>query len=194
VVTTDVSDVGIGAVLEQEGRPVTFVSRKLSAAERNYTTTERELLAVVHALRTWRCYVEGGQRFMVKTDHNPNTYFATKAMLSRREARWSEYLQWFDFARQYKPGVENAVADALSRAPMGIPVVRSRPRALAITTRSATRPKSSAGSAGQEATAALAGGPSEPSHQLKRSCAQWGKARAVVPEYTLAQDRRSICQ
>ncbi len=60
-------------VLLQQGRPVAFMSKKLSAAERNYTTGEQELLAVVQALREWRCYLEG-QPFVVKTDHKPLTF------------------------------------------------------------------------------------------------------------------------
>jgi hypothetical protein len=52
----DASGVGLGAVLSQDGRPVAFKSRKLLPAEKNYTVTEQEMLGVVHALKTWRCY------------------------------------------------------------------------------------------------------------------------------------------
>jgi hypothetical protein len=57
-VVTDASDLELGAVLLQEGHPVAFESRKLNSAELNYTVTEKEMLAVVHALRVWRCYLE----------------------------------------------------------------------------------------------------------------------------------------
>lgn len=122
VVTTDASTVGIGAVLEQDGHPVAFESKKLTDAESRYTTTEQEMLAVVHALRTWRCFLEGGSKFVVRTDHNPNTYFHTKPQLSRREARWSEFLSQFHFEWQYVKGTTNAVADHMSRYPTGAAV------------------------------------------------------------------------
>jgi hypothetical protein len=53
---------------------VAFESRKLNSAELNYQTTEKEMLAVVHALRVWRCYLDGAD-FTVYTDHVSNTYF-----------------------------------------------------------------------------------------------------------------------
>jgi hypothetical protein len=53
----DASDLGLGGVLLQEGHPVAFESRKLNDAELNYQTTEKEMLAVIHALRVWRCYI-----------------------------------------------------------------------------------------------------------------------------------------
>lgn len=119
VVETDASVIGIGAVLMQDGRPVAYESRKLIPAERNYTTTEQELLGVVHALKTWRCYLEGAKYpFVVRTDHNPLTYLPTQPNLSRRQARWSEYLQRFHFTWEYKTGKTNSVADALSRMPI----------------------------------------------------------------------------
>ena len=90
-VITDASDYGLGAVLLQEGYPIAFESRKLNSAELNYTVTEKEMLAVVHALRVWRCYLEGAQ-FTVFTDHVSNTFFQTQPSLSRRQARWSEFI------------------------------------------------------------------------------------------------------
>ena len=116
-VVTDASDLGLGAVLLQEDHPVAFESRKLSSAEQAYHTSEKEMLAVVHALRTWRCYLEG-VTFKVITDHNPNTYFHTQQHLSRRQTRWSELISSFTFDFQYRPGKTN-VADSLSRQPVG---------------------------------------------------------------------------
>jgi hypothetical protein len=88
-VVMDASDLGLGGVLLQEGQPVAFESRKLNDAELNYQTTEKDMLAVVHALRVWRCYLEGAE-FTVYIDHVSNTYFQTQPNLSRRQARWLE--------------------------------------------------------------------------------------------------------
>ena len=123
-VITDASDYGLGAILLQEGRPVAFESRKLNSAELNYTVTEKEMLAVVHALRVWRCYLEGAE-FTVFTDHVSNTFFQTQPSLSRRQARWSEFLQRFGvFKWEYLKGERN-VADALSRGDVTASLLRS---------------------------------------------------------------------
>ncbi|KAJ9532097.1 hypothetical protein QJQ45_003814 [Haematococcus lacustris] len=115
-VICDASVTGIGAVLMQDGHPIAFESRRLIPAEVNYTTGEQELLAVVHALKTWRCYLEGVE-FKVITDHNPLIYISTQPNLSRRQTRWSEYLQRFkQLTWEYRPGRIN-VADPLSRYP-----------------------------------------------------------------------------
>jgi len=115
-VVCDASLVGVGGVLLQDERPVAFESRKLSPAELNYTTGEQELLAVVHCLTVWRCYLEGPQ-FTVITDHCPNTYLQTQPNLSRRQARWLEFLQRFNMKWIYRAGRTN-VADPLSRYPV----------------------------------------------------------------------------
>jgi hypothetical protein len=73
-VVMDASDLGLGGVLLQEGHHVAFESRKLNDAELNHQTTEKEMLAIVYALRVWRCYLEGAE-FTVYTDHVSNTYF-----------------------------------------------------------------------------------------------------------------------
>ena len=112
-VVTDASDFAIGAILTQHGRPIAYESKKLTSAERNYHTTDRELLAVIHALQTWRCYLEG-PKFRVVTDHHALTHLKTQPTLSRRQARWSEFLQGFNFEWEYRPGV-TCPADPLSR-------------------------------------------------------------------------------
>ena len=114
-VITDASDFVLGAVLVQDGHPIAYESRKLIPAEINYTVTEKEMLASIHALKVWRCYLEG-TRFKLVTDHCPNTHIQSQVMLSRRQARWSEYLQRFDFTWEYRRGRDN-VADPLSRLP-----------------------------------------------------------------------------
>lgn len=115
-VTTDASNVGLGAVLSQDGKVVEYASRKLSRAEKNYSTTERELLAVVWALEKWRQYLFA-QRSIVYTDHRPITFLKTLKEPKGRIARWIVRLQEYDFTLQYKPGSENHVADCLSRLP-----------------------------------------------------------------------------
>ena len=114
----DACGFGIGAALLQEGRPIAISCRQFNPAERNYGVSEQELLAVVHATRTWRCYLEEvrADKLHVVTDHNPLVYLQTQSVLSRRQNRWSEYLQMFTYKWLYKPGISN-VADALSRSP-----------------------------------------------------------------------------
>ena len=116
VLYTDASDIGIGAVLEQDGRPVCYESRKLSPAERNYAIHERELLAVVHALRTFRHYLEGCKQFTLFTDHESLQYLFRQKELSRRQVGWMEVLSDYqaNMDIRYLPGEKNK-ADALSR-------------------------------------------------------------------------------
>jgi hypothetical protein len=112
----DASYLGVSGVLMQTGHPIAFESRKLTPAERNYSPTELEMLAVVYCVKKWRCYIEG-RDVNVFTDHKPNTFFDTNTMQSRRSARWLEALQGYRLKWNYKPGKQNVVADALSRHP-----------------------------------------------------------------------------
>ena len=75
-------------------------------------------MAIVHALRIWRCYLEGGPHpVQVFTDHQPSlTYLPTKGMLGDRQIRWAQFLTRFDLEWNHRPGVQS-VADLLSRMP-----------------------------------------------------------------------------
>ena len=121
VLATDASDYAIGAVLLQDfghgPQPVAYASRQLHGAELNYPVHDKEMLAVVYAFKTWRCYLEG-RRVTVLTDHHALKYFKTQPNLTRRQTRWMEFLEsHFEYDIVYRPGKMNPVADALSRIP-----------------------------------------------------------------------------
>lgn len=120
-VTTDASDLGTGAVLSfgptwEESRPVAFDSLQLTKAQRNYPVHEKELCAIVRALKKWRTDLLGTP-FIIRTDHRTLESFQTQKDLSRRQARWQEYLSQYSYDIQYLPGPDNTIADALSRHP-----------------------------------------------------------------------------
>lgn len=117
----DASDYAVGAVLLQQDpkcddawKPVAFISKKLSDAERNYPTQERELLAILFACKTWRCFVEGSS-YEVFTDHRPLQYYKSSSKVSPRLVRWMQDLEMYQPSLVYKKGVDNIVPDALSR-------------------------------------------------------------------------------
>ena len=118
IVQTDASDTGIGAVLLQEidGQEgvLEFASRALSQAERNYSVTERECLAVVWAVEKFRAYIEG-YHFRVVTDHSSLRWIRTMPSPTGRLARWALKLQGYDFVVEHRKGALNYVPDALSR-------------------------------------------------------------------------------
>lgn len=114
VVEIDASDYAIGATLFQEGRPVAFESKKLDDIQVRWHTREKELYAVIHALKIWRHYLYGS-KFVVLTDHESIKYFCDRLKLRRKKARWTDLMQDFDMEIRYRKGSENSVADALSR-------------------------------------------------------------------------------
>jgi hypothetical protein len=110
----DASDVGIGAVLMQEGRPIAYFSEKLSGAALNYPTYDKELYALVRALETWQHYL-WPKEFVIHTDHESLKHVKGQHKLNKRHARWVEFIETFPYVIRYKQGKENVVADALSR-------------------------------------------------------------------------------
>ena len=121
IVTTDASDLGVGAVLSQQQKgkevPIAFASSTLNSSQRNYSASEREAWACVWALEHWEKYLLG-RPFTLQTDHSAlKTLLTSRA--SRRESskfpRWLDRLLTFDFKPEYIKGAENKVADALSR-------------------------------------------------------------------------------
>ena len=103
-VIRDASGFGLGAILQQDGGPVAFESRKLLPAEQNYTTTEQELLAVVQSLKIWRCYLKGEEEFTMFTVHRANTFLDVQPTLSGRRTRWGEFLSRFHMKWTFKKG------------------------------------------------------------------------------------------
>jgi hypothetical protein len=112
---TDASDFQLGAVITQENKPLAFYSRKLTSSQRNYTTTEKELLSIVETLKEFRNILLGYE-IEIFTDHKNLTYESTECS-SQRAQRWRGTIQEFDVTLKFIAGDANKVADAISRLP-----------------------------------------------------------------------------
>lgn len=116
--TTDASNFAIGSVLSQgqppSDLPIAYASRTLNRAEGNYSTTEKELLAIVWSVKHFRPYLYG-RKFVIMTDHKPLTWLFNVKDPGSRLVRWRLTLEEYDYDIIYKPGKINHNADALSR-------------------------------------------------------------------------------
>ena len=104
----DVSDKAIGAVLwihTPDGfLPVAYESQMLTPSEQNYLIHNKELFAVIHALKKWRAYLEGVKKISVLTDHKSLEFFKTQSRLTRRQTLWMELLGNYNLTITYRPG------------------------------------------------------------------------------------------
>ena len=116
-VQTDASDRGVGAILSQTDKDSEhpyFYSKKLLDRERRYSTTEKELLAIVLSCKKFYTYLVG-RHFIIKTDHRPLQFIMKKDPTTGRMARWLDALRELDFTIEYRRGKLYGNADALSR-------------------------------------------------------------------------------
>ncbi|XP_076030460.1 uncharacterized protein LOC143018764 [Oratosquilla oratoria] len=115
----DASDTGIGAALLQEHNEVlhaiAYYSKKLSPAQKNYSTIEKETLALVQALIHFEVYLGSSTTIQVYSDHNPLKFLQTMKNKNPRLTRWSLFLQPFNLTIYHIKGVFNVLADVLSR-------------------------------------------------------------------------------
>ncbi|GKC98500.1 putative reverse transcriptase domain-containing protein [Tanacetum coccineum] len=137
VVYCDASNQGFRCVLMQQGKVIAYASRQLKTHEKNYTTHDLELGAVVFALKIWRHYLYG-TKSVIYTDHKSLQYIFDQKELNMRQRRWIELLSDYECEIKYHPGKANVVADALSRKERLKP---RRVRAMSITIHSGLKAK-----------------------------------------------------
>jgi len=128
VLTTDASDFALGAVLSQgpvgKDRPVAYASRTLTKSEINYSTIEKELLAIIWACKHFRPYLFG-KKFTLFTDHKPLTYIFSLKTPNSKLVRWRLALEEYQYEIRYRPGKQNVVADGLSRIKLELNVTEN---------------------------------------------------------------------
>ena len=121
--TTDASNFALGAILSQgpigSDKPIAYASRTLNEHEQNYSTIEKELLAIVWATKYFRPYIYG-TKFKIITDHKPLTWLFSLKEPNSKLIRWRLKLEEFDYELIYKKGKINTNADALSRVEINI--------------------------------------------------------------------------
>ncbi|GJT66746.1 reverse transcriptase domain-containing protein [Tanacetum coccineum] len=133
----DASGLGLGCVLMQRGKVIAYASRQLKIHEKNYTTHDLELGAVVFALKIWRHYLYR-TKSVIYTDHKSLQHIFSQKELNMRQRRWIELFSDYDCEIRYHPGKANVVADALSRKERVKP---KRVRAMNMTLQSSIKDK-----------------------------------------------------
>jgi hypothetical protein len=114
IVECDASRNGIGVVLMQEGRNLSFESRPLKGKDLHKPIYEKEIMEILHALKKWCPYLIG-RHFKVKTDHDSLRHFLEQRLSSEEQQKWVTKIMGYDFDIIYKKWKKNGVADALSR-------------------------------------------------------------------------------
>ncbi|RVW97424.1 Transposon Ty3-G Gag-Pol polyprotein [Vitis vinifera] len=114
IIETDASGQGIGAVLMQEGHPIAYISKALSDRFQTLSTYEKEMLAILMAIKKWESYLVD-RHFVIKTDHQSLKYLLEQRVTTPTQQAWVAKLMQYNYEIRYKQGKENVAADALSR-------------------------------------------------------------------------------
>ncbi|RVX10301.1 Retrovirus-related Pol polyprotein from transposon 17.6 [Vitis vinifera] len=114
IIETDASGQGIGAVLMQEGHPIAYISKALSDRFQTLSTYEKEMLAILMAIKKWESYLVD-RHFVIKTDHQSLKYLLEQRVTTPTQQAWVAKLMQYDYEIRYKQGKENVAVDALSR-------------------------------------------------------------------------------
>ena len=113
VVESDASRTGLGVVLMQDGRPITYYSKALSGRALARSTYKKELMAIILSVHQWRNYLLGW-RFCIRIDHKSLKNLLEQRISTMDQQRWLMKLMGYDYEIEYRPGHENLVANALS--------------------------------------------------------------------------------
>ena len=116
IIETDASDEGFGAVLMQENHPISYLSKSVGPKNRALSTYEKECMAVILAVDKWRPYLYH-QEFIIRTDHRSLLFLMDQRVTTKMQQKALLKLMDLKFIIQYKKGVSNSAADALSRVP-----------------------------------------------------------------------------
>lgn len=116
VLETDASGKGVGVVLMQDHRPTAFLSKALNLRNQALSIYEREFLAVVIAVKKWRTYLQG-HKFIIRTDQQALRHLFDQKSMNPTKQRWLTKLLGLDYEIQFRSGIEDKAADALSRHP-----------------------------------------------------------------------------
>ncbi|GJR90132.1 retrotransposon protein, putative, ty3-gypsy subclass [Tanacetum coccineum] len=135
VVYYDASGLGLGCVLMQRGKVITYASRQLKIHEKNYTTHDLELGAVVFALKIWKHYLYK-KKSIIYTEYKSLQHIFNQKELNTRQRSWIELFSDYDCKIRYNPDKANIVADALSRKER---IMRKRVRAMNMTLQSSIK-------------------------------------------------------
>ncbi|KAL0313873.1 UNVERIFIED_CONTAM: Retrovirus-related Pol polyprotein from transposon [Sesamum angustifolium] len=113
IIETDVSGEGIDIVLQQQGRPIIYISKALASKNLFLSVYEKEMMVIVVAVQKWRPYLIR-RHFIIKTDHQSHKYLLEQRISTPSQQKWLSKLMGYEYTINYKKGKENVVADALS--------------------------------------------------------------------------------